>query len=133
MGRLRVPTTDDWWLIYGEPSASPEDDTAFLVRGITQVALSELIRKATKSQFQKNPAGQWVPVDVFDVGKLIAGLKPYVAGWRNLPDVEGHPLEFSPEMLDRVLNLPGVVNTLIHSINRLGEARTEIEGAQVKN
>lgn len=133
MGKLRVQMTDDWWLTYGEPSANPGEDSALLIRGLTQIGLSETIRKATKQRWQKNPAGQWIPDGQIDMAHLIDGLKAYIVDWRGVVDAGGQPLEFSEERLDRALNTPGMVDVLIRSVLRTADAQAEQDEAVVKN
>lgn len=133
MARLQIPTGNDWWLIWGPPSADPAEDAAFLFSGLTQTELTKEIQAATKDTWSKNPAGQWVPDTMLNMDKLITNVGKYITRWRNIVDADGRPIEFSQEALRRVLNLPGIMNTLILSISRVGETAAEIAQAQRGN
>lgn len=136
MSKLRVQISNEWWLIYGEPSHNPDNDTAFLISGLTQTALSALMKSVTKYPLLKAPSGnQWIQSQVPDVDyrRLLDGLCPHIVGWRNITDATDHPLEFSPDLLRQVLDSVGVMNTFITSINRVANSDADVEQAQLGN
>lgn len=133
MARLRVYTDDEWWLTYGDPSDNSDEDTAFLMRGVTQKELSVIVEKATKNRWVKNPKGEWVPKDHIDMTKFADELGPHIAGWRNLENAVGQPIPYTSELVPVVLNSPGVLGGLLLSINQLGKVTHEIVEAQLGN
>lgn len=134
MARLRVNTNEEWWLIYGDHSDDPAQDTKFLIRGLTQKELTEIAEKATKSKWLKNPKGEWIPKDNVDLTQFAQRLAPHIAGWENLDNLaDGQPLPYSAEAVDRVLSYPGVLGGLLYSINLLAKTNAAIVEAQLGN
>lgn len=134
MARLRVNTNEEWWLVYGDPSDNPAEDTRFLIRGLTQKQLAEIGEKATKSKWIKNPKGEWVPKDNVNLSHFADQLAPYIAGWERLDNLaDGGPLPYSAEMVEKVLNYPGVLGGLLYSINLLAKTNAAIVEAQLGN
>lgn len=134
MARLRVNTNEEWWLIYGDPSDDPADDTKFLIRGLTQKELADIGEKATKSTWIKNPKGEWVPKDNVNLARFAQQLAPHIAGWERLDNLaDGQPLPYSADAVEKVMNYPGVLGGILYSINLLAKTSAAIVEAQLGN
>jgi hypothetical protein len=87
-----------------------DDGATVTIRYVPQAELLKIARKATKRTWKDHKAVEELDAD--EANRLLG--RAAVAGWSGFPTYHGEPLEYSPEVCDRLINRWGAFSRFVN-------------------
>ena len=87
------------------------DGASVLIRYVPQETLRKIAKKATKRAFGSDHRVTEA-LDADEANRLLG--RAAVAGWTGFPQYHGEPLEYSPEVCDRLINKWGEFSRFVN-------------------
>lgn len=87
-----------------------DDGATVSIRYVSTETLRKIAKKATRRTWQDHKAVEELDAD--EANRLLG--RAAVAGWSGFPTYHGEPLEYSPEVCDRLINKWGAFSRFVN-------------------